>query len=45
MINDLRKNLLNSYEHEISKVLSSYTEKIVNQDKTITYKNVVTDYF
>ena len=45
MRDNLTYNLFNDYQDNISKTLSTYTEKIVNKDKTITYKEISTSYF
>lgn len=40
-----RQDKVNNSNDKISETLSKYTEKIVNEDKSVTYTEISTTYF
>ena len=45
IINISTQNINSKFQDKITNVLSKYTEIIINEDKTVLYKDITTDYF
>ena len=45
VVNIPKRNEVNVFNDKITETLSKYTEKIVNEDKTVTYTEIPTTYF
>ena len=45
VVNIPKRNEVNVFDDKITETLSKYTEKIVNEDKTVTYTEIPTTYF
>lgn len=45
IINTFKPNIIDTPNDKITETLSKYTERVINEDKSITYTDIPTDYF